>query len=138
MVTTLNIDGTVISAGILASMVRTFFIGNTRLKKHPYSVHNIELSPISPDGDVNFIADFAVDGINNEMVLTNSLTAGTVVTIIKRNGTTWAGDTGSISTSTTPLANFLKLKQGISYGTAVQGIIANAGATTTNNGTGLT
>ena len=136
LVTTLNIDGTVISAGILASMVRTFFIGNTRLKKHPYSVHNIELSPISPDGDVNFIADFAVDGINNEMVLTNSLTAGTVVTIIKRNGTTWAGDTGSISTSTTPLANFLKLKQGISYGTAVQGIIANAGATTTNNGTG--
>ena len=96
-----------------ASSVREFFIGNIRLKKHPYSVYNVEKAPESPAGDIAFPADFAVDGVNNELILTNKLTTGTVVTVVKKTGTVWANDTGNISTSNTPLAKFLKLKAGI-------------------------
>ena len=112
-----NSAGKIVDTGptVAASTVREFFIGNIRLKKHPYSVYNVEKAPDSPAGDIAFKADFAVDGINNEIILTNSLTAGTVVTIIKKTGTTWANDTGDIASSNTPLAKFIKAKPGIGY-----------------------
>jgi hypothetical protein len=98
-----------------ATSVRSFFIGNTRLKKHPYSVHNIDIAPESPAGDVSFTADFAVDTINKELILTNDLTAGTVVFVTRRFGTKWAIDTGDISTSQEPLAKFITIKPGVGY-----------------------
>jgi hypothetical protein len=114
-VTTLDSVGNVLATGVDATTVRQFFVGNIRLKKHPYTVYNTEISPDSPAGDVQFIADFAVDSVNNELVLSNQLTPGTTVTVVKRTGTQWAPDTGNITTSTTTLAKFLKLKAGISY-----------------------
>jgi hypothetical protein len=114
-VTTLDTLGNVIATGVKATTVRQFFVGNTRLKKHPYSVYNVDIAPNSPAGDVNFIADFAVDSVNKELILSNKLIPGTKVTIIKKTGNVWATDTGNISTSTTSLAKFLKLKAGISY-----------------------
>jgi hypothetical protein len=104
-------DGTTATA----TSVRSFFIGNTRLKKHPYSVHNIDIAPESPAGDVSFTADFAVDTINKELILTNDLTAGTVVFVTRRFGTKWAIDTGDISTSQEPLAKFITIKPGVGY-----------------------
>ena len=94
-----------------ATTVRTFFIGNTRLKKHYYSVHNIDIAPESPAGDVSFTADFAVDTINKELILTNELTPGTVVFVTRKFGTQW----GDISSSQDPLAKFIKIKPGIGY-----------------------
>jgi hypothetical protein len=114
-VTTLDSVGNVLATGVDATTVRQFFVGNIRLKKHPYTVYNTEIAPDSPAGDVQFIADFAVDSVNNELVLSNQLTPGTTVTVVKRTGTQWAPDTGNITTSTTTLAKFLKLKAGISY-----------------------
>ena len=111
-VSTLASDGTVIATGVAATTVRTFFVGNIRLKKQPYSVQNSDLAPYSPEGDVAFNADFAVDGVNSELVLSSKLTAGTVVTIIRRRGTRWANDTGDLTTSQTPVANFIRLNQG--------------------------
>ena len=99
------------------------------MKKHPYSVYNVDKAPDSPAGDVSFTADFAVDSVNNELVLSNALSAGTVITIIQRKGTVWANDTGNIATSSTPLAKFLKLKAGISY----QGLPQISTVSTTTN-----
>jgi hypothetical protein len=114
-VTTLDTLGNIIAKGVKATTVRQFFVGNTRLKKHPYSVYNVDIAPDSPAGDVTFIADFAVDSVNKELILSNKLIPGTKVTIIKKTGNIWATDTGDIATSTTSLAKFLKLKAGISY-----------------------
>ena len=113
-VTLLNSDGT--TAGTAAaSTVRSFFVGNTRLKKHPYSVHNIDIAPESPAGDVSFIADFAVDSINKELVISNKLKTSTVVFITRKFGNKWAFDTGDIATSQEPLAIFVRVKPGIGY-----------------------
>ena len=129
LVTTLDSTGNVLATGVTATSVRQFFVGNTRLKKHPYSIYNVDIAPDSPAGDVSFIADFAVDSINNEIMLSNKLTPGTTVTIIKKTGTIWATDTGNITTSNTSLAKFLKLKAGISY----QGLPKISTVSTTNN-----
>ena len=66
-----------------------FFISNTRLKKHPYVAHNENIAPYSPAGDVNFDADFSVDGISKQIRLTNPLPIGTIVTVVKRTGAVW-------------------------------------------------
>jgi len=128
-VTTLDSTGNILANGVTATSIRQFFVGNTRLKKHPYKVYNVDIAPNSPAGDVSFIADFAVDSINNELMLSNKLTPGTTVTIIKKIGNVWATDTGNITTSNTSLAKFLKLKAGISY----QGLPKISTVSTTTN-----
>jgi hypothetical protein len=55
-----------------------FFIGNIRLKKQAYKMFNVNVSPDSPAGDVDFPADFALvldqDGNpTNQFTLTNLL-----------------------------------------------------------------
>ena len=66
-----------------------FFISNARLKKQPYVAHNENIAPYSPAGDVNFDADFSVDGVSKQIRLTNQLPIGTIVTVIKRTGAVW-------------------------------------------------
>ena len=68
-----------------------FFVGNLRLKKHPFSVHNVSVHPESPEGDVSFAADFTVDGTTNAIQLTNALDAGVRVTVVKKTGRLWSG-----------------------------------------------
>jgi hypothetical protein len=70
-----------------------FFIGNLRLKKHTYQVHNVSAHPESPEGDINFNADFTVDGVTNTIQLTNALDAGVIVTVVKKTGRLWSGIT---------------------------------------------
>jgi len=123
-------DGTTSIAS--ATSVRSFFIGNTRLKKHPYSVYNVDIAPESPAGDVKFTADFAVDTVNQELVLTNKLSTGTVVFISRKFGTKWASDTGDIATSQQSLAKFIKIKPGIGY----QGLPKISTVSSNNSGTG--
>jgi hypothetical protein len=112
-VSTLDSDNLVISTSVPATTVRTFFVGNTRLKKSPYSVYNVEKAPASPEGDVNFSADFAVDGINKELILTNKLTTGTVVTIIRKFGQSWTLNNESLQTSQTKIAKFITAVPGV-------------------------
>jgi len=112
-VTTLDEDNNVINTNVPATTVRTFFIGNIRLKKHPYSIYNVENAPTSPEGDVSFDADFAVDGVNAELVLLNKLTPGTVVTIIRKTGKTWTENNEDLQVSQTKIAKFITAVPGV-------------------------
>ena len=89
-----------------------FFIGNIRLKKKPYKVHNVNSAPYSPEGDVQLEADFAVDGANKQVRLTHKLAAGTYVTVVKREGTDW-DSTENIQFSDSKIARFLKAAPGV-------------------------
>ena len=91
-----------------------FFIGNIRLKKKPYSVHNVNQAANSPEGDIQINADFAVDGESKELRLTNKLSFGTRVTVVKRTGIAW-DNTTNILASDTKIARFLKGSPGVWY-----------------------
>lgn len=91
-----------------------FFVGNIRLKKHSYSVYNVNEAPESPEGDVVFDPDFTVDGTSAQITLTNNLEFGTYVTVIKRTGTAWDSSV-NIQTDDSKIAKFLKATPGIWY-----------------------
>ena len=99
----------------------SFFIGNIRLQKRPYSVFNVNKAPYSPAGDVRFDADFAVDGVGKQIRLTNLLDIGTQVTVIKRTGTAWDGKNPggnlNILNDDSKVASFIKATTGIWYST---------------------
>ena len=83
-----------------------FFIGNIRLKKKPYKVHNVNINQDSPAGDIQFDADFSVDGISSTMRLTNNLTPGTRITIVKRTGINWDGYNINLLNQGTRIGNY--------------------------------
>jgi len=87
-----------------------FFVGNQRLMKQSYSVHNVELHYESPEGDVTFPADFTVDGVSNNVVLTNDLSPGTKVIVVKKVGKIWNDPGKALVDSNNRVANFLKEK----------------------------
>ena len=91
-----------------------FFVGNIRLKKAPYAVYNVNNAPESPEGDVEFDADFAVNGTTSQLRLTNTLKFGTRVTVIKRTGVSWDG-TLNIQNDDNKISRFLKATPGIWY-----------------------
>jgi hypothetical protein len=92
----------------------TFFVGNIRLKKAPYKVHNENTAPYSSEGDIQLDAEFATNGIDNHIRLTNKLSFGTQVTVIRRTGTDWDSKT-NIQYSDDKIAKFLKATPGIWY-----------------------
>jgi len=92
----------------------TFFIGNIRLKKSPYKMHNENQAPNSPLGDIKLDAEFSVDGTSSAIRLTHKLSFGTRITIIKRNGTDWDSKT-NIQYDNSKIAEFLKATPGIWY-----------------------
>ena len=91
-----------------------FFIGNIRLKKQPYKVFNVNKMPYSPDGDIDFSADFEVDGVSNQLTLTNLLSIGTRITVIKNTGIEWDSKT-NILDDNSKVAQFIKAQPGIWY-----------------------
>ena len=91
-----------------------FFIGNIRLKKHPYKVHNINQAPYSPEGDLQFDADFSVNGSLKQLRLTNNLAIGMQLTVIKRQGIAW-DSTVNILNDDSNIAKFLKAVPGTWY-----------------------
>jgi len=97
----------------------SFFVGNIRLQKRPYSVFNINKAPYSPAGDVVFDADFAVDGTSNQIRLTNKLDLGTYITIVKRTGTLWDSNS-NILNDTGKIGSLIKSNPGIWYSTYKQ------------------
>jgi hypothetical protein len=73
-----------------------FFIGNIRLKKAPYKVHDVNIHPESSEGDVQMDAEFSANGTNT-IWLTNKLDYGTYVTIVHRTGKVWGVSTPTLS-----------------------------------------
>jgi hypothetical protein len=96
----------------------TFFIGNIRLKKQAYAVHNVNINPYSPTGDIELPADFTVDGVSKSLTLTNLLNKGTQITVIKQIGTAWDGNKNNpvnILNDNSKIAEFLKVSPGVWY-----------------------
>jgi len=104
-----------------------FFVGNIRLKKEAYAVHNVNIAPGSPAGDVNLSADFTIDNASKSIVLTNLLTTGTQVTVIKNTGVAWDGNklgtavdpvhapSVNVMNDSSNIANFIKAAPGTWY-----------------------
>ena len=112
---TYNADGTI--ASIVATNIApgwTFFIGNIRLKKQSYNVHNVNQAEYSPAGDMQLDSEFTVDGTTNQILLTNSIPIGTRVTVVKRVGTDW-DSTVNILYDESKIARFLRAEPGIWY-----------------------
>ena len=139
-VTTLNLDGSDLQNNVDPTTVRSFFVGNIRLKKHSYSVFNVNNAPYSPAGDVAFPADFSLvlDQYNlptNQIQLTNKLQFGTTITVVKKTGIDWDGKrTPSILNDSTSIANFLKAVPGVWY-VAYNKYSTTTPSTTTTGGT---
>jgi hypothetical protein len=111
------------------------FVGGTRLKKKPYKVHSITNHPESPEGDVQFDAEFSVNGTDRFVKLTVAPAFGTRITVVKRTGTDWDGkNTVSILNDENKVARFLKDSPGIWYSTIAK--YEKKVATTFDNGDG--
>jgi hypothetical protein len=105
-----------------------FFVGNLRLKKKPYKIHNETVAPYSPAGDVQLDAEFAVDGTSANLRLTNLIPDGTIVTVVRRTGTSWDSSL-NIQYDDSAVANFLKATPGIWYHDKIVRTTNNAGFT---------
>lgn len=90
-----------------------FFVGNIHLKKVPYKVYNVANAPDSPEGDVQFEADFSVNGTDNAIRITNDLPANTKILVIKKTGKIWNDLGKSLVDSDNQIANFLKSSETI-------------------------
>jgi hypothetical protein len=75
---------------------------------------NVDVAPYSPAGDVTFSADFSVDGTTAKLTLTNLLSIGTQITVVKTTGLAWDSST-SIIHDDSKIAQFLKAAPGIWY-----------------------
>ena len=80
---------TVINTGISSDMVWRFFDTSVRLKKEPYKLFNVNKSPYSPAGDIQFDADYSVDGVSKYIRLTNPVPIGTTIIVVKKYGSVW-------------------------------------------------
>jgi hypothetical protein len=113
--TTANTSSTVFTTD---SAYWTFFVANIRLQKAAYKMFNINQAPYSPAGDVTFPADFTVDGTTSKITLTNPLSFGTQVTVVRQTGTAWDGNKNNpvnILNDTSAIGNFIKAAPGIWY-----------------------
>jgi hypothetical protein len=73
----------------------TFFIGNIRLQKNPYTVYNERYVSLSnPTGEKRFPADYSVNGKYKEVRISNtfSLAQNTVITVVKKTGNIWTSN----------------------------------------------
>jgi hypothetical protein len=91
------------------------FVGGRRLQKDSFKMYDATVAAYSPDGDIQYEAEFSVDGINEYIRLTKPVEPGTRITVIRRVGKTWydRGDTtvsngASLSDATTAVARFLQ------------------------------
>ena len=95
------------------------FIGTTRLKKYQYTIHNAVIHPHSPEGDVNYAADFITDGVNHGTIngrpvafikLDKSIPVNTRITVVRKQGTVWNDIGKSLAESNNKVSEFLKIQ----------------------------
>ena len=116
----------------------SYFVGNIRLKKQPFTVYNVSQAPTSPEGDVQFDAEFAVDGTTNSIRLTTPVAVGTRVTVVRRTGKIW-DSTVNIQEDTSPYAVFIKAVPGAWYtGYNQHQILSIDSASITDDNTNIT
>ncbi len=93
------------------------FASGRRLRKDPIDVYQEEKGATSPSADIKIEAEFAVNGIDNYLRLTEPLPAGTRITVIKRMGKSWydrglttATSGASLLENDTAIAKFIAQK----------------------------
>jgi hypothetical protein len=84
------------------------FVGNIRLRKDSYKIHHSYLHNESPEGDVTLPADFSVNNGNNIITLTDKLSEGTALTVIKKTGRVWQDPDSSLADSNNLISKFIK------------------------------
>ena len=116
-----NIDSSFTDYGSLFEV----FVGGTndivRLKKTSYEIFDVKQAPYSPEGDVTYPADFTISNVTSngaQLTLTNSVTQGTKITVVKTSGTAWDGNKNNpvnILNDTGEIATFIKAFPGVWY-----------------------
>jgi hypothetical protein len=89
------------------------FVGGTRLKKTDYSVYSNQDYPYSPEGDVDYTAEFNMSGsyqlqLKVYDLLASGLEYGQKIVIVKRQGKLWNDMGKRLAKSDNAIANFLK------------------------------
>jgi len=79
------------------------FAAGKRLYKDPQVVWNEINGADSPNSDITLEAEFSVNGTTAFIRLTNAIPAGTRITVIRRNGSTWYDKGNNTATSGVPL-----------------------------------
>lgn len=88
------------------------FVGGTRLRKTAITVFDADIAQGSPEGDVQFEAEFSVNGIDAHIRLTAPPVNNERIEVVKRTGTGWATTGQTLSNSTTKIANFINSSPG--------------------------
>jgi hypothetical protein len=90
------------------------FVAGRRLRKDPQAIWSEKNGSTSPAADIIVDAEFSVDGITNNIRLTEAVPAGLTITIIKRTGKAWyergeitATSGVSLLNNATPPARFI-------------------------------
>jgi len=65
------------------------FVGGRRLRKDALKVYSEELGASSPGADTIVAPEFSVDGINNYIRITEPVSAGTRILVIRKTGRIW-------------------------------------------------
>jgi hypothetical protein len=93
------------------------FVAGQRLRKDPLTVYDQDLGITSPAADKILEAEFSVDGVSPYIRLTQTVPAGTRITVIRRTGQVWydrGADTAStgitLMENTSPILKFLTQK----------------------------
>lgn len=90
------------------------FVAGVRLKKTDYEIYSNQEYPYSPEGDVDFNAQFNISGLYQLQLNVSDLEArglfeaGQKVVVVKRQGKLWNDMGKRLAKSDNPIANFLK------------------------------
>ena len=90
------------------------FVAGTRLRKTDLTAFDETIASLSPDADKVLEPEFTVDGTSAFIRLTEAVTAGTRITIIKKTGVSWYDKGDNTATSgvslldnSSPVARFI-------------------------------
>jgi hypothetical protein len=86
------------------------FVGGVRQRKNPYVLHNPHIHPESPQGDVDYPADFTIDENTARIQLNMIPRSGIRTQVVRKTLTVWEDPGKDIANSTNSIAYFLKFK----------------------------
>jgi hypothetical protein len=86
------------------------FVGGVRQRKNPYVLHNPTIHPESPEGDVNYPADFTIDENTAQLQLNSTPRVGIKTQVVRKTLTLWNDPGKDIANSSNSIAYFLKFK----------------------------
>jgi hypothetical protein len=84
------------------------FVGGVRQRKNPYVLHNPSIHPESPEGDVNYPADFTIEENTARIQLNTIPRSGIRTQVVRKTLTVWEDSGKDIANSTNSIAYFLK------------------------------